>query len=128
MSNLNPAQFPERRAYYHGTSNGIEGGVVRPNVPNAYRKTADNADLMRPAAYASSLPRDAVASAGHRASMDGKLFGSVYEVEPKVVIGTDGPHKYGVPSPTGVSHHIADPEGLDVVRHAAFVSHDRTVL
>ena len=45
----------------------------------------------------------------------GKLFGSVYEVSPK----SSG----DISSPSGAKAHIADPKGLLVGRHAAFVSH-----
>jgi hypothetical protein len=45
---------------------------------------------------------------------EGRLFGSVYEVEPRKPI----------PSPLGDPHHVASSEGMDVVKHTGFVHWD----
>jgi hypothetical protein len=133
VAELNTNQFPDRRAYYHGTDVGIKGGVVKPQEPRVYRGMPQGMDmhLREPAAYATSNPE---AAARHTSATinphkgQGKLFGSVYEVEPQTVVGTDGDDKYGVPAPTGQMGAIADPKGLNVKRHAAFVSHEGKLL
>lgn len=133
MADLNDVQFSSKRAYYHGTDVGIKGSTVKPQEPRVYRGMPQGMDmhLREPAAYATSNP---AAAARHAKSTitphkgQQKLFGSVYEVDPQTVIGTDGDDKYGVPSPTGQMGAIADPKGLDVKRHAAFISHDGQVL
>lgn len=111
------------RAYYHGTASGLKGDMVEPRVPSIYRGDSVRSDpsLAAPRAYATTNVGEAARVAGTQAIDEGRLFGSVYEVEPRVVVGTDGDDKYGVPSPTGAMGHIADPEGLDVIKHTGFV-------
>jgi hypothetical protein len=120
-TNLNAEQF----RYFHGTGGGIKGDV-KPLVPEAYKEVNPLfPELSDPAAYATASFDGASRFAAHKSEQQGRLFGSVYEVEPKVVIGNDAAgSKYGIPAPTGAPGHIADPEGLNIVRHAAFVDHN----
>lgn len=102
---LHPAQF------FHGTATGIKGGVVRPHDP-AERITG-RSNPANSAAYSSSNYNVAADWAGMRTYREGKLFGSIYEVSPRSVQTT--------PEKLAVNPNIADPEGLDVVRHVGFV-------
>jgi hypothetical protein len=127
---IHPKQFSP---YLHGTAGPLEGNEVSPSTPKAYSNPAV-ADiyhpdqlkaLLKPAAYGTTVETIANSSAGRAAENEGRLFGSVYEVEPRVVVGVESEtgKKHGVPSPTGSWSDIADPEGLDVVKHSHFVDH-----
>jgi hypothetical protein len=127
MSVLNSNQLG--MAYYHGAGGAIEGGVVEARSPRVYRNlraTPLNDRLSAPAAYATEGAKTASEIAGSRAKDEGRLFGSVYEVTPRTTYGKDesSGRVYGVPSPTGALGHIADPAGLDVVKHVGFSKHD----
>lgn len=87
--------------FYHGAPGAIEGDVVRPTG-------RDNV------AYASSSMDDARIYAATSALNEGRLFGSVYEVEPV------NPE----PSLMGVKRHVTSRKGLNVVEHLGFVNHD----
>ena len=110
------------RPYYHATARGIVGDTVQPKNP-AERFTGNPGSPENAYAFATNSRDDADFWATSRANSEGRLFGSVYEVDPKTVIGTDGPDKYGPPSPTGAPGHIADSEGLAVRGHAGFVDY-----
>jgi hypothetical protein len=105
--------------FFHGTDKDFApGDVIKPHVDGTW---ADD-----PRAFATDWDKDAEGYAAQK-SFDnpndyggqGKLFGSVYEVEPM----TPGDPATTIPSPSGFKGHIADPKGLKVKRHAAFVSH-----
>ena len=126
---LNPNQLG--RAYYHGTGGALRGATVEARAPEAYFPNPNNTPgapdpLVDKRAYATEKAGDAARWAGHKAARQGRLFGSVYEVTPRTEYGRDEMTglMHGIPSPTGVPHHIADRKGLDVVRHAAFASSD----
>lgn len=87
--------------FYHGTGKGIEGGAVLPTG-------RDNV------AYASSSLDDARMYAATQSLEQGRLFGSVYEVNPR------DPE----PSLMGVKRHVVSRKGLDVVDHLGFVNHE----
>lgn len=95
---LGPQFDPDK--LYHGTSAGIEGGVVRPNRGRygfgAYAVHGDEGK--RAQLYASSA-----------AANQGRLFGTVYEVTPRSKIEYSEHDAY-----------VSDPEGLDVVKAVDF--------
>ena len=87
-SAVSPGQFSP---YLHGTAGPLEGNVVRPSTPRAYSNPAVAAlyhpeqlkALRTPAAYGTTVETIANSSAGRAAETQGRLFGSVYEVEPR---------------------------------------------
>jgi hypothetical protein len=99
---LHPKQFAR---YFHGSPGGISGDVVLPAVQGRGRS-------MNELAFATSRVRDAMGHASTKAAEEGRLFGSVYEVNPRK------PQR----SPLGDPKHVASAEGLDVVKHTGFVS------
>ena len=94
--------------YFHGTAGAIKGGVVRPLTSTWNSRSMDEL------AFASSRVGDAMDHASMKARHEGRLFGSVYEVAPR------NPR----PSPMGDPRHVADPEGMDVVKHTGYVHYD----
>lgn len=101
---LNPIQHAR---YFHGTGGGIQGGVVLPRNPGKGRS-------MDELAFASSRVKDAMGFAAMVSRNQGRLFGSVYEVNPR------NPK----PSPLGDPLHVTSAEGMDVVKHTGFVHYD----
>jgi hypothetical protein len=99
---LHPKQFSR---YFHGSPGGISGGVVRPAVQGSGRS-------MDELAFATSRVKDAMGHASTKSREEGRLFGSVYEVNPR----------HPRPSPLGDPSHVASAEGLDVVKHTGYVS------
>jgi hypothetical protein len=63
-------------------------------------------------AFASSRVGDAMIYARHSAEREGRLFGSVYEVDPI------DPQ----PSPMKNKNHVVSTEGLKVKKHVGFVA------
>lgn len=92
-----PVPDGEQFSFYHGTGGGIEGGKVRPNW-----------GLWGPGAYASANVHEAIRHARDRAGTEGRLFGTVYEVEP-----------VSDPIPTR-DYDVRDEEGLTVKRAVGF--------
>jgi hypothetical protein len=91
---------------FHGAPGPIEGGVVRPKVQGRGRS-------MDELAFSTSRVSDAMSHAATKSSVDGRLFGSVYEVVPL------SPQ----PSPLGDPRHVASAVGLDIKKHVGFVNH-----
>jgi len=88
---------------YHGTGGGIKGGIVQP----AER------EFFGPGAYATESPHSAEFYARESARSEGRLFGTVYEVEP---ISESAMHA-GSEAGKGV---ITDPEGMRTKRIVGF--------
>lgn len=88
---------------FHGTGGAIEGGIVRPNE-GKYGK----------AAYASTNFGTAYAHALKRARDEGRLFGTVYQVEPV----SQTPKVEQMYSDDGINFdtYVIDPNGLRVIK------------
>ena len=91
---------------YHGTGGDIEGGVVRPSVG---RPQVGGRDV----AFSTESPFTAEYYASHKAKEQGRLFGTVYEVEPMSddakITETFGGHPA-----------VTDPAGLRTKRAVSF--------
>ena len=91
------------KVLFHGTGGAIEGGIVRPNE-GKYGK----------AAYASTNFGTAYAHALKRARDEGRLFGTVYQVEPV----SQTPKVEQMYSDDGINFdtYVIDPNGLRVIK------------
>ena len=104
-----PPQVSKDTPLYHGTAGKIEGGIVRPSL---YPLFSDGA-------YATTVLKDAERYATEKPPMwgQGRLFGTVYEVEP---VSNKATVVYKNNSPGFQSEQIADPEGMRVKRIVSF--------
>ena len=105
-----PPKVSRDTPLYHGTAGEIEGGVVRPSL---YPLFADGA-------YATTVLKNAEGYATEQAQPmweQGRLFGTVYEVEP---VSDKATVVYKNTSPGFESEQIADPEGMRVKRIVSF--------
>jgi hypothetical protein len=93
---------------YHGTGGEIEGGIVRPGANQAFG----------PGAYATSRLGSASLYAATKAQQQGRLFGTVYEVEPH----DDGEGFIEVPAGGNgyPVEYYRDPKGLKVKKAVAY--------
>lgn len=96
---------------FHGTGGAIEGGIVRPT---------DNGDVT--GAFATNAPEYASAFAKFAARDEGRLFGTLYEVEPMSKLENIVSLNMG--KPEGEDFQGMDPEGLRVKRLSKFVLRD----
>ena len=92
--------------WFHGGPGGIEG-TLTPANPGTGRS-------MDEMAFATNRVGDAMVHAAKKSAQAGRLFGSVYEVNPR----------NPMPSPLGDPRHVASVEGMDVVKHTGFVDHE----
>lgn len=90
---------------YHGTGGDIEGGVVRPS--------ADYVLDGRGVAFSTESPFTAEYYAKNKAKEQGRLFGTVYEVEP---VSDDAK----ITETIGGKSVVTDPEGLRTKRAVSF--------
>lgn len=90
---------PQFQRFYHGSGVGIRG-MVHPTGRDQV-------------AYASTSMDDARMYAATKSQDEGRLFGSVYEVDP---IDPE-------PSLMGVKRHVLSRKGLKVTDHIGFVNH-----
>lgn len=90
------------KVLFHGTGGAIEGGVVNPNE-GTYGK----------AAYASTNFGTASVHASKKARNEGRLFGTVYQVEPI----SQTPKVKELYSDDGINFdtYVYDPKGLRVI-------------
>lgn len=88
----------------------MQGDTVHPNDPKTKIRPDLAAEPANTLAFASTSADEAYAYAGMRASSEGRLFGSVYNVAPK----TEGME------PASYSQVIRDPKGLSIEGHEGF--------
>lgn len=114
MSTLGPQFYPKQglveinqnvrkdATLYHGTAGEIEGGVVRPDI-----------GALGEGSYASEGLNVASEYASNAARMQGRLFGTVYEVTP---VSEKAAH-VGSDAGKGI---VLDPEGMRAGKAVAF--------
>lgn len=113
--NLNKILFPETykqfnglastQYIYHGTGGEITGGIVKPGIRNTYGIGA----------YATRRKHTAEHFAKEKAQEQGRLFGTVYRVEPvsedPEVVGMEG---------LGEKDLVKDKKGLKVLKPVSY--------
>jgi hypothetical protein len=93
---------------FHGTGGEIHGGVVKPGA---------ELGVMGRGAYATTALKEAEHYAGYRATIEGRLFGTVYEVSPV----SDNPNVYeGYGHEYGDSAMVVDDKGLKVNKAVSY--------
>lgn len=104
-------QCDEQVKLYHGTGGAIEGGIVRPT---------DNGDVT--GAFATNAPEYAEAFAKFAARDEGRLFGTLYEVEPLSKL--ENRINLDMGKPEGEDYQVMDTQGLKVKGLTKFVLRD----
>jgi hypothetical protein len=108
-----PAPNGPQFALYHGTGGGIEGGVVRPH-PGVFGVGA----------YATADQSEAELYAKTSAKEQGRLFGTVYEVEPTSQATKHAyPHEMYGKEPDGSEiEYFKDEQGMKAIRPVSYPS------
>jgi hypothetical protein len=104
---------PQFDSLYHGTGGGIEGGVVRPTE-----------GVLGTGAYATTNYYNAAHYALTKQQDEGKLFGTVYEVEPTsgLTLPSDSNSMIAEMVAKSNPDYKVDPQGLRVKKVAGYPS------